>query len=134
VRIEFLERIANGYASKKDYSKIIQYLSSPTNYLPSQEIWKKANPPLNDIHQLSNEELKNYIITKLYNSYREDPKQYENIFTNGQYIIWQTVFSCAENLVQTKNLLEKISFSAKMGNYPNSCSVVKEYLSLLAES
>lgn len=134
IRIEFLGRIANGTATKKDYSKIIQYLSSPTNYLPPQEIWKNADLPLTDLHQLSNEELRNYVITKLYASYKENPKRYENIFTNGQYIIWQTVLSCAENLVKTKKLLEEISFSAKKGNYPNSCSVVKEYLSLLAES
>lgn len=70
----------------------------------------------------------------MFNFYREDPQNFQKNFTEGQYIIWQTIFSCAENLVKIKDDVEKIGYSAKKGNYPNSCEVVKEFLSFLAEA
>jgi len=133
-RIEFLERLTKKTADRRDYSKIIQYLNSPTNHLATQDKIKLDEYSSIDVQGLDNEELKKTIITVLYNYYCEDPLTYELFFTTGQYIIWQTILSCAENLVKVKDDVEKIRYSAKKGNYPNSCEVVKEYLSFLAEA
>jgi hypothetical protein len=133
-RIEFLERSIKKSADRREYSKIIQYFSSPTIQLAVQDRVKIDDYSLVDVQGLSNEDLRKNLITALYNYYREDPKNFEKFFSDGQYIIWQTVFSCAENLVNIKDEIESIEYSAKKSNYPNSCEVVKEYLSCLAEA
>jgi hypothetical protein len=132
-RIEFLERIIKGDAKRSDYSKIIQYLNHPNNLSVQNRVHINGYTSL-DIGGSDNKELTKTLITALNNYYHEDPVNYEKFFTTGQYIIWQTIFSCAENLVKIKEEIEKIGYSAKKGNYPNSCEVVKEYLSFLAEA
>jgi len=134
VRIEFLIRAINKQAKKSDYGKIIQYLGNPSQYLDSKEQFTLPDNNVDKIKLLDNIELRKIAITHLHDAYCKDPQKFGDIFSDGQYIIWNNIFDCAENLVAIEESVNQIKYSAKKDNYLNSCEVVKKYLSLLAES
>lgn len=134
IRIEFLLRVTKKLANKQDYSKIIQYLGNPSTYLDSKEKSNFLGKKFDNLENFDNVELRKIAITHLHNAYCKDPQKFGEIFRDGQYIIWSYTFKCAENLVAIEETVNQIKYSAKKDNYPNSCEVVKKYLSLLAES
>lgn len=134
IRIEFLLRVLNKRARKNDYTKIIEFLINPSQYLNQKYKFKNCEERTVEINILSNEDLEQLALTYLHYSYCEDSHKFEEFFRDGQYIIWNYIFRCAENLVAIEEAVKKIKYSAKKDNYPNSCDVVKNYLSLLAES
>jgi len=134
IRIEFLLRVTKKLANKQDYSKIIQYLGNPSTYLDSKEKSNFLGKKFDNLENFDNVELRKIAIAHLHDAYCKDPQKFGEIFRDGQYIIWSYTFKCAENLVAIEETVNQIKYSAKKDNYPNSCEVVKKYLSLLAES
>lgn len=134
IRIEFLLRVLQKQTETINYSDILQFLIKPSNYLDPKSKQIDFDRKLDEIKKLSDEDLTKVTLTLLHHCYCENPEYFGELYRDGQYTIWDHVLKCAEKLVAIEEAVQQIKYSPKKDNYPNSCEVVKRYLSLLAQS
>ena len=134
VRHEFLNRIIKESASINDYSQIIEFFRASHPINPYQRIYEIQPTLNNDIFLLSSNELQKKVILQLYTYFEENPHEFNIICPEAQYIIWNEIFSCVENLMQIKKELINTQIQQKKNNFPDSCNFVHLHLHRLARA
>lgn len=127
VRLELLKRLKDG-SINEEYKKIIRSLNSP-DFRAQNVVCDCYN-----VETLNNNDLIELSLARINQFYKRDKKEYFRICRNGQYVVWVTVFRCAENLIKIKNSLNSSDYSLRPSDYFGSCDIVKNYLNNLANA
>ena len=72
--------------------------------------------------------LTNLCLDNLSNFYIKDKNQFLEICSEGQYIVWKSVFKCAERLFTLKRKINSLNYELRPDNYFESCDIVREHI------
>jgi len=135
LRIELLHRLKNNTIVPKDYASIIRYMGFPTAQLVSKDkiLATTTNQQLKDLSQFDLDTLRKITLSKLCEFYKNQRDEFSEICQKGQYVIWHSVFTRAENLIELKRTVKSLNYGIRSDNYIESCSIVREFLTYLAE-
>jgi len=132
VRIELLHRFKDNKIAPNEYATIIRYLGSPTVQLSPKDC-TKIDEHLKDLSHLDNNTLRKVCLSKLNDFYKKDRKEFSETCQKGQYVLWHSVFTCAENLIKLKNSIKSLNYGTRPDDYVGSCDIVRKCLTYLAD-